>query len=1030
MDEGAYEKVIDLQTERQLRLLDALRTRIEKRAIDPAEAASILSRHIGDAALMALSAIRGSDRIKRLIELCNQAIASLSQAASQPDLEEYFLPVDPQELLSLSSAGPGTQAPSRPDAPLGWGALFTGARTDPNLVSQLLKEVETADGIDLLVSFVKWSGLRLLQSALKRMSESGKRIRVITTCYMGATDLRAVEWLSALDNCDLRISYDTHRTRLHAKAYIVHRRSRFGSAYIGSANLSNAAMTDGLEWTVKISEREQSYLYERITGTFQAYWEDPDFEAFTTDDSARLGRAIAQQRAGVYDRDVLFDLRPYTFQQEILDRLAMERSTQSRTRQLIVAATGTGKTMIAAFDYRRLCSESHRRPRMLFVAHRIELLEQALGSFRAVLRDPNFGALLGGGSIPSQRDHLFATIQSINSQNLLAFVESTYYEYVVVDEFHHAPAAQYQHLLTTLVPSILIGMTATPERMSAGAANWSVFDFFDHHISAEIRLPDAVQRKLLSPFHYFGVSDTVDFSQVSWSRGGYAQAEIDNLLTGNEIRAQRVLQALTERVADRNVMCCLGFCVSVRHAEFMATAFRSRGIEARALTSESSSDDRINFPQALRKGEIKALFTVDLFNEGIDIPELDTILLLRPTESLTVFLQQLGRGLRLSENKDCLTVLDFVGHMHRRFRFDDRLRALSTNPQSDMRPQIEAGFPWLPAGCHFELEEQAMRHVLENIRGHLGVRGKSEWTQLLREFALDAGRTPSLHDFLNHIRRRPSDLFRLCSWSELLSLAGLAPAAQILPQEMDALMRVSAIDDDLRIRGLLAVLAGHVIDDERTALMLCALILPSDAISFDLRTLSQTISTSQVLTRDLPQLIDFVEREQEIHASSPKLPTPLPLRLHATYTRGEVMAALGAWTAERRFIEQTGNRWMENIRTDALFVTLNKSHREFSPTTMYEDYAISDRLFHWQSQSNVASDSSRADRYIKHESQGNTILLFVRENRKQGRLAEPFVFLGPVEHIDHKGSKPVSITWRLQTPMPARFVREMQHLTA
>ncbi len=882
----------------------------------------------------------------------------------------------------------------------------------------------------MLVSFIKWSGLRLLQTALKRFSDDGKRLRVITTSYMGATDVRAVEWLASLHNCEIRISYDTHRTRLHAKAYVLHRRSRFSSAYVGSANLSNAAVTDGLEWTVKISEHEQPYLYERIVGTFQAYWEDPEFEVFTTDDSVKLGRAIAEQRAGRYDIDVSFDLRPYTFQQEILDRLAMERTAHQRKRQLIVAATGTGKTMIAAFDYRRLRMEHNRRPRLLFVAHRIELLKQAQASFRAVLRDPNFGALLGGGEMPHQREHLFATIQSINSQGLLSFVDSTYYEYVVVDEFHHAPAAQYQRLLETADPSILLGMTATPERMTPGAAGWDVFEFFGHHISAEIRLPDAIQRKLLAPFHYFGVTDTVDFFNVSWARGGYANAELDNLVTGNHVRAQRVLDALNERVTDRNTIRCLGFCVSVKHAEFMASFFNAHGLVSHALTSESSSEERIDLPRALREGRIRALFTVDLFNEGIDIPELDTVLLLRPTESLTVFLQQLGRGLRQSDGKECLTVLDFVGHMHKRFRFDDRLRALSTKPQPDMREQVMAGFPWLPAGCHFELEEQAMRHVLENINGHLGSRGKSEWAQLLRDFAKDIGRTPSLHQFLTQCQRKPEDLFRICSWHELASAAGLLPVATANSREQDALLRVASVNDDLRVAGLRSVLAGHAIDSTRLTLMLCALILPKDTPSFTLSALRNYVAESPVLRHDLPQLLDYIDSECDTHASSPELRAPLPLRLHATYTRGEILAAMGAWSAERRFNVQSGNHWMQNIRTDALFVTLNKSSREFSPTTMYEDYAISDRLFHWQSQSSVASGSPRAIRYIEHKKHENTILLFVRENRKRNGLAEPFVYLGPIEHVDHKGSKPVSITWRIQTPMPARFVHEMQHLTA
>jgi len=771
-------------------------------------------------------------------------------------------------------------------------------------------------------------------------------------------------------------------------------------------------------------------LFDRVASTFQAYWEDADFESFVSGDVDRLATAIAEQRSSATSRAFLFDLRPYTFQQEILDRLSIEREQQGRKRQLIVAATGTGKTMIAAFDYRRLVEARRHAPRMLFVAHRIELLQQALESFRAVLKDPNFGELLGGGSLPRSRDHLFATIQSINSQDLLEFVSPDHYEYVVVDEFHHAPAAQYQRLLEWLEPTILVGMTATPERMSVGAASWDVFGFFDQHVSAEIRLPDAIQRKLLSPFHYFGVTDTVDYSQISWSRGSYDQNQLDNLLTGDMMRAQRVFSALEERVADPNSMRCLGFCVSVRHAEFMAQCFRSLDIKAHALTSASSIQDREILPNALRRGDIQVLFTVDLFNEGIDIPELDTVLLLRPTESLTVFLQQLGRGLRLSDKKDCLTVLDFVGHMHRHFRFDDRLRALTTKPEPDMRAQVQSGFPWLPAGCHLELEEQAMRHVLENISEHLGRRGKREWVAYLREYAGSIGRRPSLHEFLRHLRRTPSDLYRVSSWTELLALAGFGPTAVTDPKELDALQRFAAIDDDLRLDALESVLAGHEPDDQRLTLMLCALALPSSTPRFDYLSLVEAFKASSVLSTDLRELTTYLRSESELWTIAANVRHALPLRLHASYTRGEVLAALGSWTPERQFTEQSGNRWVEDIRTDALLVTLNKSSREFSPTTMYEDYAISDRLFHWQSQSSTAIESQRAKRYVEHAALGNTILLFVRENRKRGRLAEPFVFLGPVEHVSHHGTRPVNFTWRIETPIPARFVHELQHLTA
>src|SRR5262249_5274843 len=247
------------------------------------------------------------------------------------------------------------------------------------------------------------------------------RLRVVTTSYLGATDLKAIDLLQAMSNTEIRVSYDTHRTRLHAKAYLFHRDTGFGTAYVGSANLSRPALTEGLEWTVKLSQYESPHLWDRVAATFETYWEDGEFEPYHEAERPRLKRALEEERSVGWSgpEPFLFELRPYAFQQEILDRLDAERRVQGRDRHLVVAATGTGKTMLAAFDYRRWSRENAsatgQLPRLLFVAHRDELLQQSIETFRAVLRDPNFGELLVGGREPDQFDHLFVSIQSYNS---------------------------------------------------------------------------------------------------------------------------------------------------------------------------------------------------------------------------------------------------------------------------------------------------------------------------------------------------------------------------------------------------------------------------------------------------------------------------------------------------------------------------------------------------------------------------------------------------------------------------------------
>lgn len=304
---------------------------------------------------------------------------------------------------------------------------------------------------------------------------------------MGATDAKAIEALRELPNTEVKVSYDTERTRLHAKTYAVHRGTGFGSAYIGSANLSRAALSEGLEWTSKISQYELAHLWQKIVATFESYWNDEGFERFDGEGVPRLREAIDRERnrGSVQGGDLpTFDLRPYPFQEEILDAMAAEREVQGKNRHLVVAATGTGKTMIAAFDYNRWTRG--RKPSLLFVAHREEILRQALGTYRAVLRDQNFGDILVGGSRPTQQDHLFCSIQSYNARGLGELAPDRF-DYIVVDEFHHAVAPSYRHLLESVQPKVLLGLTATPER----ADGLDVLTPFGGEPTAEVRLPDA-----------------------------------------------------------------------------------------------------------------------------------------------------------------------------------------------------------------------------------------------------------------------------------------------------------------------------------------------------------------------------------------------------------------------------------------------------------------------------------------------------------------------------------------------------------
>jgi len=477
----------------------------------------------------------------------------------------------------------------------------------------------------------------------------------------------------------------------------------------------------------------------------------------------------------------------------MLYQLEVERKRHGRWRNLIVAATGTGKTVVSAFDYKRV-SEEWGGASLLFVAHRQEILRQSRTLFRNVLRDGNFGELMVAGERPRDARHVFASIQSLTAlvRSQLSRFSPIAYDVVIIDEFHHAEAPTYRRLLEHLRPKLLLGMTATPERTDG----LDIKRWFDGHVAVELRLWDALEQDLLCPFQYFGVADGVDLSRLTWSRGGYDLGQLESVYTGNDARVAKVIKALHEIVEDSQNMRALGFCVSVKHAEYMADCFRRAGISARAVSANSTGSQRSDALQGLRTGEINVIFSVDVFNEGLDIPEIDTVMFLRPTESPVLFLQQFGRGLRRTEGKAGLTVLDFIGQQHRRFRFEERFKALAGGDRRHIVQQIEDGFPFLPAGCAISLDRQSEKAILDNIKGTMA-RLRSQLSDRLRELG-----NVSLREF---IETREFSLEAIYSgsrpgWTVIRRQAGLVGASG--PDEAllsKALGRMLHIDDPVRV---------------------------------------------------------------------------------------------------------------------------------------------------------------------------------------------------------------------------------------
>ncbi|MDY0387318.1 MAG: DUF3427 domain-containing protein [Methanolobus sp.] len=1038
MKAGLYEHIVNRYLSNNLFNIDDKRKHLS--LLNDADSNDYLAQYLYRVLSQGLSEIKGDksgkSKVDKQIEICNEIIGTLRNNG----IETQGLDVsrNAEKLMAVMDEAVNHDI-LRPDTPLAIGALLTGTRQDPSLVSQLKKEILSSDEVDILCSFIKWSGIRILQEELKEFtSKKGCILRVITTSYMGATDAKAIEFLESLPNTTLKVSYDTRRTRLHAKAYLFERQTGFSSAYIGSSNISNAALTDGLEWNIKISQYEQPFQWDKIKATFDTYWNDREFESYNADDKPRLIRALQAEK---YDNNAdefampNFDLSPYPFQREILEAIWAERQLQKRNKHLIVAATGTGKTIIAAFDFknfRQQFVEKHKKePLLMFIAHREEILKQSLYTFRMVLRDHNFGDMMVGGNVPEQTEQIFVSIQTYNSKELHNLQDTNYYDYIVVDEFHHAAAPSYQLLLDHVEPKCLLGLTATPER----ADNLNVKKYFDDHITAEIRLPDAIDRKLLCPFQYFGITDSVDYSRVKWQRGGYAQNELSDIYVADNHRAKMICEKTIQTVLDINNVKGLGFCVSKAHAEYMSRIFNEYSIPSNFLTSDSSKDERSSIQRKLLNKEINFIFVVDLYNEGVDIPEIDTVLFLRPTESLTVFLQQLGRGLRLSDGKDCLTVLDFVGQANKNYRFDLKFKALIENTDQNIASEIEQGFPHLPAGCSIELERKSKEYILDNISQVLNLR-RNTIVNRISSFVADTGMSLSFENFMEYYDLELDDIYKKLCWSRALEEAGLIADFNEADEEKltSGLRRIQHIDDGNYIDCILKHLNSKNINEddlserERRYLIMFMLTIWNKEKFDCLEDAFSKLLDNPTIFNEIIMLLKYKKNIIKIIPPDIELPYVSSLGLYSRYTQAEALSGLGYFDLQKNHTVQSGVLHIKDKKTDVFFITLNKNEKDYSPTTMYKDYAISETLFHWQSQASTRVDSETGQRYINHKVNGHTILLFVRVSKSINSLAQPYYFLGPVDYVSHEGEKPISFLWQLKYPMPAHLLRETARL--
>lgn len=1023
LNDGLYDSVITQDIFVELAGLE--HNKIE---VAPEELDEYLSKHLEVHIAKALGLL--TEPVEK-IKFINQLIESFAADASPVVTKEILKSV----LTRIDSDR--SQISSAPEIPLSQLSLLTNAKGDPAIGSELPKELMSADSVDILMAFVRQTGLNILFEALKKLKNRGVSVRLITSAYIGATEKKALDQLVQELGVMVKVDYLARANRLHAKAWMINRKTGFSTAFVGSSNISDPALISGLEWNVRLSEVRSAVVLGKMAATFESYWNSPDFESYDPDvDAEKLEEALVRAR-GTSDatRSLTIgnlDVRPLPHQAQMLSELESEREYHGFHRNLVVAATGSGKTVLAALDFKRFLETSDGKS-LLFVAHRKELLEQARWTFQQVLKDSQFGEFLVDGKKPTSWHQVFASVQSLNA-DLISKLDARKFDYIIIDEFHHASAQSYKRIINHFEPMELLGLTATPERTDGERVQDT---YFDGRIATELRLWDALDQELLAPFHYFGISEDTKYTGIEWKgRRGYDIAELSNVVTGNHVRDKLLLDELNRKIADYDALKALVFCVDIKHAKYINELLNSKGLASVVVTSETPGHLRDKAIQDLKQGSIKALVSVDIFNEGVDIPAVNTVVMLRPTESPLIFLQQLGRGLRKFAGKSSVLVLDFIGAHRAEYRLDLKMSVLTGRSRGELKTDVEQGFPFLPSGVVVSLDELSRKRVLDSIRAQVA---PSKQALIGEARELNAS---SLALFLQESAREPWEIYRnKGSWTQLKFEAGLInqkPSSA----NLKSVRKFMHVNDPQRFAAyrrfaLEKLTPWFQVDDREKRLrnMFFWQMWPDGVSEANVQWASidvaiEHLQSDKEFTSELIELLDYLDD------SSRNLVYPLsfkkadvPLRAHANYTRYEIMGAAGisrlsgsplntnqptltriASSSREGILEE------KDLDLDIFLVTLKKGDN-FSASHRYRDYAESQDVFHWESQNPTKVDSPRGQRYVGQARSGSDVLLCVRESDKGMVLAETFKLAGLVDYLKHQGSAPIKIWWKLRVPL-------------
>lgn len=989
------------------------------------------------------------------------------RTGDMPDPRGGVRHVIPQKANYL--AGPTTPL-TTPVAPMGTPhnrALIAGG--EDALIRHLLPHIDKARAVDLAVSFVLESGARLLQPHLQEMLNRSGRLRLVTSDYLDVTDPTTLRRLMDMEgDADLRV-FEAAKVGFHPKSWVFHLEDQSGVAIVGSSNLSETALRTGVEWNYRVCSPESGEGWQDVLDGFETLIQRPEVRPLDHDWIDQYERRRAKTPPPTAR---LIDLAPepeappptpHAVQVEALEALE-ETRFKGFTAGLVVLATGLGKTWLSAFDTNR-----PQFKRVLFVAHREEILSQAMETYRRCRPKARFGRYTGAQK-DLDADVLFASIQTLGRAAHLRQFSPDAFDYIVVDEFHHAAARTYRGLIEYFTPKFLLGLTATPDRMDGS----DLLGLCQENLVYRCDFLEGIEQRLLSGFRYMGVPDDVNYAQIPWRGSGFDETALTQALA-TQARAQNALEQHRLHGGQRT----LGFCCSQRHADFMADFFEKNGLRAVSVHAGASSAPRASSLERLESGELDAVFSVDMFNEGVDVPNIDTVLMLRPTESTVIWMQQFGRGLRRSEGKERLNVIDYIGN-HRVFltkarallHCSDGDRALALRLEEVRRGEIK----W-PEGCEVTYDLKALDLLASLLKS--SARGDALEAYYLDFRERTGGRPKALDIFHAGFNPRTTGHG---GWLGFVGHQGdLSAAEQQVVERHRGLLDALATTQLTRSYKMLLVRAmqragafpGSIgIDDLAEGIAQLAQRNPTLrrdisanlANKLELRrmiekgpidawvegrgssgrryftyedgvfaTIFDAVGVQRQRFNDLVEeivdwrLADYLRNdgvEAEVSVADPPgdpfagpAPTVGPgATLWREYMREEIPPLFGL-----KFSTGSWNQGFVVQGKDVfLLVTLKKD--DLQADHRYEDRFLDAARFHWQSQNRTTKESTHG-RIISGVAPGFKLHLFVRMEKKRGLKASPFVFCGDVQFESWENEKPITVTWRLQEPVPSRLHR-------